>query len=250
MNNQLTIDHQSDEQLRNSDLNDLQLPMVEIFETIQGEGTAAGERTTFVRVYNCNLRCQWCDTKYSYAPEKPVFFASIKEICHKAASFENRWLCLTGGEPLMHGRKSIALVEALAKIPHVTDVHIETNGAIDLSPFAQLRQEIQPLGQKIRFIMDYKLPGSGEEHRMLTSNFQYLTERDEIKFVIADDRDFERAVDIVENEIGDGKVLFSPVFSSMSAKRLVEKLLKTNLKQVRVSLQLHKWIWDPDARGV
>ncbi|GAB7386377.1 putative 7-carboxy-7-deazaguanine synthase QueE [Bacillaceae bacterium] len=233
----------------------VKLPMVEIFETVEGEGTKAGHPTTFVRVYNCNLRCTWCDTPYSYAPAKPEFFATVAEIAAKVESYGNKYVCLTGGEPLMHGDKSLKLVQALASLPEIEDVHIETNGAIDLLPFARLREEDVHVRKKVRFILDYKLPASGEQEKMIHGNFALLSEKDEIKFVIADENDFLVAVDVLERWHRKGQPLFSPVWSTMPPERLVALLLKhkrtkRKLLDVKLNMQLHKIIWDPDRRGV
>ncbi|WP_142505808.1 radical SAM protein [Melghirimyces algeriensis] len=226
------------------------IPMVEIFETVEGEGTAAGYPTVFVRVFHCNLRCSWCDTPYSYAPARPEFEATIEEIVDRVNQYSSQRICLTGGEPLMHQEKSAALLLALADRDEVTDVHVETNGAIDLGPFHRLRQKQDHLREKIRFIMDYKLPASGEEHRMIHENFRFLTDRDEVKFVIGDQEDFQCAVRTLETFYQKGQILFSPVFETLSPSLLVKWMLETPLPQVRLNLQLHKWIWDPEKRGV
>lgn len=168
----------------------MKLPMVEIFETVEGEGLRAGFPTTFVRVFHCNLRCTWCDTTYSYAPSKPEFYATIEEIVQKVAEFGNVNVCLTGGEPLMHGEKSLKLIEELANVSFIEDIHIETNGAIPLQPFVTLRNENENVGKKMRFIMDYKLPASGEMAKMVEENFDLLDDQDEIKFVIQDRQDY------------------------------------------------------------
>ncbi|MGF7089237.1 7-carboxy-7-deazaguanine synthase [Kroppenstedtia sanguinis] len=226
------------------------LPMVEIFETVEGEGSAAGYPTVFIRVFHCNLRCTWCDTPYSYAPARPEFEARIAEILEQVQRFSSRRICLTGGEPLMHREKSAALLAALADLDQVEDIHVETNGAIDLAPFHRLRREEEKRRKKIRFIMDYKLPASGEEHRMVRDNFQVLTESDEVKFVIGGAEDFRAAVRVVQERHQEGQILFSPVFETLPPRKLVEWVLAEPLPQVKVSLQLHKWIWDPAERGV
>ncbi|MFO2550796.1 radical SAM protein [Alicyclobacillus cycloheptanicus] len=224
--------------------------MVEIFQTVEGEGTRAGFVTTFVRVYNCNLRCTWCDTPYSYAPAKPEFTATIAEIVQSVHQLGNSHICLTGGEPLMHRQKSATLLMALAALPEVKDVHVETNGAIDLEPFHRLRLANPDLLPKIRFIVDYKLPGSGEMHRMVTTNFSWLLPQDEIKFVVANEEDFACALSVLQEHYREGQVLFSPVWDTMPPAKLVELMLQHNLKEAKLSLQLHKFIWDPHQRGV
>lgn len=236
---------------RNVDHHSARMPMVEIFETVEGEGSKAGFPTTFVRLFHCNLRCTWCDTPYSYAPEKPAFYMSIEEIVEKVQNFAHPHVCLTGGEPLIHGEQSLQLIQALAQLDITRDIHIETNGAIDLTPFAAWRNEQPPhIGNKVRFILDYKLPGSGEEKRMVLGNFAQLLDDDEIKFVIADETDFMAAIRVLNEWHQKGQPLFSPVWESMTPQRLVELILKHRLSHVKLSLQLHKIIWDPDRRGV
>jgi 7-carboxy-7-deazaguanine synthase len=232
------------------DPKDIKLPMVEIFETVEGEGTKAGFPTTFVRLFHCNLRCTWCDTPYSYAPAKPSFMATISEIVTEVQKYPHKHICLTGGEPLIHGQKSIALIQALAEISYIEDIHIETNGAIDLKPFQELRNQDERVGRKVRFILDYKLPSSGETDKMILENFKYLHDQDEIKFVIGTDEDFQVAREVLKKWYQRGVPLFSPVWETMSPKQLVEKILEYQLTEVKLSLQLHKVIWDPDQRGV
>lgn len=231
-------------------LDSITLPMVEIFQTVEGEGTRAGYPTTFVRVFNCNLRCTWCDTKYSYAPAKPEYFSTLREIVDAVKKFKNHYVCLTGGEPLMHGNKSLHLVQALAQIDCVQDVHIETNGAIDLQPFVELRKTDPLVQAKVRFVMDYKLQGSGEQSHMMHTNFALLQDNDEIKFVIANLEDFQEAQFVYQNYCQKGVVLFSPVWDSMPPERLVKLILEQDLKHIKLNLQIHKVIWDPQTRGV
>ena len=226
------------------------VPMVEIFETVEGEGTAAGFPTVFVRVFHCNLRCTWCDTTYSYAPAKPAFAATIAQITERISQFKSRRICFTGGEPLIHREKSAALLIAMAELPQIVDIHIETNGAIEIAPFAKLREENKVVKQKARFVIDYKLPASGERDKMIDANFKQLSHRDEIKFVIANDEDFAIAKEVIEQFHKRGQVLFSPVWESMPPKKLVEKMLAESLVDVKLSLQMHKIIWDPNERGV
>ncbi|MDN4072560.1 7-carboxy-7-deazaguanine synthase QueE [Fictibacillus terranigra] len=226
------------------------VPMVEIFETIEGEGMAAGFPTIFVRVFHCNLRCTWCDTTYSYAPAKPEFEATIEEIIERINAFSSKRICFTGGEPLIHREKSAALLKAMAEIERIEDIHIETNGAIPLEPFQVLRENDRCINKKARFVMDYKLPASGEMDRMVHENFDYLEPQDEIKFVIGSDEDFDLAASVVNMHHKQGQVLFSPVWETMPPAKLVNKVLEARMPDVKVSMQLHKIIWHPDKRGV
>jgi 7-carboxy-7-deazaguanine synthase len=223
----------------------IKLPMVEIFETVEGEGTRAGFPTVFVRLFGCNLRCSWCDTTYSYPPAEAETVLTIGEILEQVRSYKSRHICLTGGEPLLYGDKSLALAEALASLSHVDDVHIETNGAIDLKPFIE-----RIASPKVRYIMDYKLPDSGETDRMIVSNFALLRSQDELKFVIGSQGDFDEACRVLEKCPTAALPLFSPVWETMPPRRLVELMLERGLTNVKLNLQLHKIIWDPAMRGV
>ncbi len=221
------------------------IPMVEIYETVEGEGTRAGFPTIFVRLFGCNLRCTWCDTTYSYPPGKAEHHMTIGEIVEEVNGKRATHLCLTGGEPLMYGERSAALVQALANIERLQDIHIETNGAIDLQPFVA---EID--AAKVRYIMDYKLPDSGEGGRMVLSNLELLRQQDEVKFVIASERDFIEACAVLDGHVIKAQALFSPVWETMPPAKLVQLMLDRGLSGVRLSLQLHKIIWDPQKRGV
>lgn len=226
-------------------MEEIYIPMVEIFETIEGEGSRAGFPTIFVRVFGCNLRCSWCDTAYSYPPEHADKFMSIDEIIAAVKSYKSTHLCLTGGEPLLYGEKSAALITALAEMDQLQDIHIETNGAIDLSFFLQRIKS-----PKVRYIMDYKLPESGEMEQMNMSNLGLLREQDELKFVIGSDADFNAAKQVLEDYPVSALPLFSPVWESMPPVKLVELMLSHGLSHVKLSLQMHKIIWDPATRGV
>lgn len=224
----------------------IRLPMVEIFETVEGEGTRAGFPTVFVRLFGCNLRCVWCDTKYSYPPAEAEMTMTIDEIAAQVeGQYKSEHICMTGGEPLLYGSRSGALLEALCGIERIKDVHVETNGAIDLAPF--LRDIASP---KARYIMDYKLPDSGENEAMLHDNFALLRPQDEVKFVIASDADFDYAVKVLAEYPTKALALFSPVWESMPPAKLVERMLAAGLTGVKLNMQLHKIIWDPAQRGV
>lgn len=221
------------------------IPMVEIFETVEGEGTRAGFPTVFVRLYGCDLRCTWCDTTYSYPPEKAEFVMTIADICRQVRSYASKHICLTGGEPLLYGDRSAELIEALLQDPALLDLHIETNGARELAPFMN-----RITSDKVRYIMDYKLSGSGEQDKMIDENVQLLRDRDELKFVIASEDDFHEAVNIIDRLPTKAQILFSPVWETMLPEQLVDLMLTHRLSHVKLSLQLHKIIWDPNKRGV
>ncbi|WP_246079319.1 7-carboxy-7-deazaguanine synthase QueE [Paenibacillus piri] len=219
--------------------------MVEIFETVEGEGTGAGFPTVFVRLFGCNLRCTWCDTKYSYPPEEAERVMTIGEIVEEVRTYRSTRICLTGGEPLLYGDKSAALIEALLTIDRLTDLHIETNGAIDVVPFMERIHS-----PKVRYIVDYKLPDSGETGKMVVSHLAKLRKQDELKFVIGSVRDFAEAVRVLAQYPTEALPLFSPVWETMPPAKLVQLMLDNGLSGVKLNMQLHKIIWDPAARGV
>lgn len=226
-------------------MRDIRIPMVEIFETVEGEGTRAGFPTIFVRLFGCNLRCTWCDTKYSYPPAEAENVMTIAEIISKVETYRSRHICLTGGEPLLYGEKSLVLIDALAELEQVDDLHIETNGAIDLALFVE-----RVASPKVRYIMDFKLPDSGEMGQMIMSNLALLREQDELKFVIGSEHDFRTAVEVIEQHPTKALPMFSPVWETMPPRKLVELMLNAGLSKVKLNMQLHKIIWDPAMRGV
>ncbi len=221
------------------------LPLVEIFETVEGEGTAAGFPTVFVRLFGCPLRCSWCDTTYSYAPHRAEMTLTINEIAERVAAYKAIRICLTGGEPLMYRERSAVLLNALAALSHIVDIHVETSGAIDIAPFLK-----SVASDKVRYIVDYKLPTSGESGKMHLPNLECLRPQDELKFVIATDQDFELACHVLETYRPDGTPLFSPVWGEMEPRELVQRILERGLSRVKLNLQIHKVIWRPEQRGV
>jgi 7-carboxy-7-deazaguanine synthase len=226
-------------------IEEIKIPMVEIFETVEGEGTRAGFPTIFIRLFGCNLRCSWCDTKYSYPPDKAGQVMTIGEIVNEVRKYSSRHICLTGGEPLLYGDHSLALINALLEIETLVDLHIETNGAIDLSYFIERIDS-----PKVRYIMDFKLPDSGEMDKMIYANFAILRPQDEVKFVIASVADFTVARNVLESHQTAALPLFSPVWETMPPAKLVELMLQYKLSHIKLNLQLHKIIWDPAKRGV
>jgi 7-carboxy-7-deazaguanine synthase len=209
--------------------------VTEIFHSIQGESSFAGQPCVFVRLTGCPLRCTWCDTEYAFYGGKEQ---SIDEILEKVASYGCRLVEVTGGEPLAQS-DAFRLITKLCDRRH--DVLLETSGAIDTSP-------VDP---RAHVILDVKCPGSGMSDRMHWPNVARLTKNDEAKFVLTDRADYEWARHVLaEHGLANRcTVLMSPVFGSLDPRELAEWVLADRLP-VRLQLQLHKVIWTPDMRGV
>ena len=211
------------------------LRITEIFHSIQGESTYAGQLCVFIRLTGCPLRCTWCDTEYSFYGGT---FLTIDEILSKVRDYGCQLVEVTGGEPLAQPA-ALPLIARLCDAGYT--VLIETSGAID----------VQPVDQRARLILDVKCPDSGMTDRMHWPNLAYLTAKDEAKFVLASRADYEWARGIVaQYRLAEHcTVLFSPVFGSLDLRHLAEWILADRLP-VRFQLQMHKYIWAPDMRGV
>ncbi len=220
-----------------------QFQVVEQFDSINGEGQRAGELAHFVRFAGCNLRCSFCDTMWANNPDAPYKLLSEEEIYRDIKESGIRNVTLTGGEPLL--QKNIGRLLRMLNQDGELAVEIETNGSVDIGPFMEYADNLY-------FTLDYKLPGSGMEGQMLTENYQYLRPQDTVKFVCGSREDLERALDIIKTYslIEKCKVYLSPVFGRIEPSEMVDFMLAQGLGNVRLQLQLHKFIWDPDKRGV
>lgn len=212
------------------------LTIHEIYESVQGESTWAGLPCVFVRLTFCDLRCSWCDTEHAfYDGEK----RTLDDIINDVAARECPLVEITGGEPLLQPAV-LPLMERLCDQGFT--VLIETSGGRDIS-------KVDP---RVHRIMDLKCPDSGMCDRNLFDNIEYLNENDEVKFVLASQRDFQWAAEQVRKYDLDKKVravLFSVVFGKLDPRDCVDWILKEKLP-VRFQLQMHKFIWPPDKRGV
>ena len=207
----------------------------EIYRSIQGESSYAGLPCVFVRLTYCNLRCSYCDTEYAFYEGKDY---TVEEVLREVESFDCPLVELTGGEPLLQ-EEVFPLMDELVGRGYT--VLLETGGSLDVG-------QVNPGVVKI---LDLKCPGSGESQRNLYGNLAKLQSRDEVKFVIGDRADYLWARKALqEHQLTDRcSVLFSTVFEKLPPRLLAEWLLEDNL-QVRLQLQMHKYIWDPEARGV
>ncbi len=215
------------------------MKVVEKFISIDGEGPTAGALSVFVRFAGCNLRCAWCDTSYAWDTTADVTDMSASEIADYIKSTGIGHVTITGGEPLLQP----GLIGLLSRLADY-QVHVETNGAI---PVEQFR-----IGDNIHFVIDYKLPDSGMEERMHLPNLASVRKADAYKFVIASNRDLDKAVKIVRQYNLEEKtqVYFSTVFGKMEPAVVVERMKSEKFNGVKLQLQLHKFIWDPQRKGV
>lgn len=217
--------------------------VVEKFISINGEGKRAGQLAVFVRFKGCNLNCSYCDTKWANEKEAEYILMSAEDIYNYIKETGVKNCTLTGGEPLLQDNIK-ELLELLAR-DEALRVEIETNGSIDLKPFAEI--ENRP-----SFTMDYKQPSSNMENKMCLSNFELLSEKDTVKFVSGSKEDLEKAKEIIEKYKLTERcsVYLSPVFGCIEPSQMVDFIVGNNMNDVNIQLQLHKFIWDKDTRGV
>ncbi|MDP1771950.1 MAG: 7-carboxy-7-deazaguanine synthase QueE [Methylobacter sp.] len=209
------------------------LRITEIFYSLQGESSTVGLPTVFVRLTGCPLRCVYCDTAYAFTGGKKI---AIEAIVAEAEQYGTRYITVTGGEPLAQPGCLELMTKLLDKGYQVS---LETSGALDVS-------EVDP---RVVKVMDLKTPSSDELSRNRYQNIDYLTPKDQVKFVIGNDEDYDwsKAV-LAEYDLPNRcEILFSPVMGQQNPTELAEKILKDRLP-VRFQLQLHKILWD-DAQG-
>lgn len=212
------------------------LKINEIFYSIQGESTKAGLPCVFVRLTYCNIRCVYCDTEYAFYEGVD---RTIEEIISEVESFDCKLVEITGGEPLVQENVHI-LMKKLCDLGH--EVLIETGGSLP----------IDNIDKRVKIIMDLKTPYSKMEKKNRYENIQYLKPTDEVKFVIGSREDYDWAKELLKkydllNKVE--QVLLSPVFDKVENLELAEWILKDKLN-VRFQLQMHKYIWHPETRGV
>lgn len=217
--------------------------VAEKFVSINGEGLLCGQLAVFIRFAGCNLDCSYCDT--AWANKKNVSFELMneKDIYDYIKSTKVKNITLTGGEPLL--QDGITELLKLISKDDMLRVEIETNGSIALEEFCKIKGFS-------RFTMDYKLPSSNMETKMLTENFKYLTDKDTLKFVAGSMEDLEKTKYIIEKFKLSGKtnLYISPVFGEITMDNIVDFMKDNNMNGVTLQMQLHKVIWEPSKRGV
>jgi 7-carboxy-7-deazaguanine synthase len=214
--------------------NDLpRLRVTEIFHSIQGESLSTGERTAFIRLTGCPLRCTYCDTAYAF---KGGESREISTILDEIAGYEVRYVCVTGGEPLAQAA-CIDLLRALCDSGY--EVSLETSGALDIA-------QVDP---RVIRVLDLKTPGSGEQDRNLLGNLGQLSAKDQVKLVICDEADYRWAASLLRDHALHERcpVLFSPMTPGCPPRELAEWILRDRLP-VRLQIQLHKVLWG-ETRG-
>ncbi|UOF00360.1 radical SAM protein [Bdellovibrio reynosensis] len=211
------------------------LKINEIFYSIQGETTYVGNPTVFVRLTACNLRCTYCDTKYSYYEGE---MQGLDAIIATIASHKTPYVCITGGEPLLQ-KEVHTLMKTLCDQGY--KVSLETSGS----------KSVEAVDPRVKIILDVKTPDSGAADSFIMDNIRFSTTSTEYKFVICSEEDFVwsetfcRQHNLFENFV----VLYSPSYGQVSERWLAEKILQQN-SSARLQLQLHKYIWSSETRGV
>jgi 7-carboxy-7-deazaguanine synthase len=210
--------------------------ITEIFKSIQGESTFAGLPCVFVRLTGCNLRCHWCDTAYAFHGGQKM---TVDDVLARVRQLGGKLVEVTGGEPLLQDDVYPLTEQLLAEGFRVL---VETNG----------ERYIGRLPRAVIKVVDVKCPGSGEGETFCADNLDALEKKDQIKFVLVDENDYLFARDFIVRHNLRGHVdetILSPVFGQLHPRQLTEWILRDGL-EVRLGLQLHKFIWDPRARGV
>ncbi len=214
----------------------MRLRVTEVFDSIQGESTFAGRRSAFVRLTGCDLRCSWCDSAYTFTGGE---WRTLDSLFAEVLAYGGDLVCVTGGEPLLQPNVH-PLMTGLAD--RGLTVTLETGGHRDIS-------DVEP---RVHRIVDLKPPGSGETARMRWENIELLTDRDELKCVLADRVDYEWARDVVAERGLSALVRavhFSPVHGVLAGDELAAWMIADRVS-ARLQLQIHKYVWGPDVRGV
>jgi 7-carboxy-7-deazaguanine synthase len=207
----------------------------EIFYSIQGESTLAGLPCVFIRLTYCNLRCTYCDTEYAFHEGD---WRTFEDIINEVKSFDCNLVEVTGGEPLLQ-ENVLPLLAQLCDAGF--EVMLETGGHMDISR----------VDKRVKRIMDLKCPTSGEANKIFWPNLEHINANDQVKFVVGSREDYQFGLETIKKYALEEKcpVLISPVFGAIDLEELAGWILQDKLA-VRFQLQMHKYIWAPDKRGV
>lgn len=227
------------------------MQIIEIYKSLQGESSFAGLPCVFVRTAICNLRCTWCDSEYTFKGGRPMSVDEVEAEVHRLSP-SGGLVEITGGEPMLHEREVVPLMERLLASDYT--VLLETSG----------ERPLEKVPTAVHKIVDVKCPASGEAGTFRVENLDTLTPADELKFVLAGRADYEFARDFVRNQLAPRKVagiIFSPAFRKdaqgertaehclLDPQQLAEWILADGLN-VRLGFQIHKFIWQPQVKGV
>lgn len=224
--------------------------VVEHFISINGEGRRAGELSLFIRFAGCNLDCRYCDTKWANQADVPYESYATEELFRLIKNSDVKNVTLTGGEPLL--QEDMPILLNMLRGESALRIEIETNGSVDIAPFLEI-DESNKKQDNVTFTIDYKMASSGMEDRMCSSNYQRLRSTDTVKFVVGSRKDMIKGKEIIEEYhlIEKGcAIYFSPCFGDIEPSEIVEFLVEQCMNDVKLQLQLHKYIWEPDKRGV
>ena len=212
------------------------LKINEIYMSVQGESSNAGLPCVFIRLTYCNLRCTYCDTEYAFFEGKDY---SVDEVIKKVKEFNCRLVEITGGEPLIQDEECYLLMKSLCD--EGFEVMLETSGSLP----------VKDVDKRVKIIMDLKCPSSGMVKKNLYTNINFLKSEDEIKFVIGNREDYDWTKEIINmyDLAKKCSILLSVVFGKLEPVTLVEWMLNDKLN-ARFQLQMHKFIWQPDTKGV
>lgn len=217
--------------------------VAERFVSVNGEAARAGELAVFIRFAGCNLNCGYCDTKWANEDDVCCEELTDEDIVAYVKRTEVKNVTLTGGEPLV--QPDIDKLLLAFALEDDIRVEIETNGSVDIAEFKALPGDIS-------FTLDYKLPGSGMEDNMYMGNYNYIGKGDAVKFVVGSQADLERCLEVIDEYALDERtrVFISPVYGSIEPESIVDFMIENNMNDVKLQLQLHKFIWSPETRGV
>ncbi|MEE9523426.1 MAG: radical SAM protein [Thermodesulfovibrionales bacterium] len=211
------------------------MKLCEIFSSIQGESSFAGYPCVFIRLSGCNLRCSYCDTTYAYAEGEDI---ELNEIIDKVRSFGIGLVEITGGEPLLQEEVHNLMRRLLDEGYRIL---LETNGSMDISG----------VDSRVSVVLDIKTPSSKMADRMIMENLDRVEEKDDVKFVICTEDDYKWVKDVMQKRSLSERtnVLLSPAYGMLDPAELVKWMMKDRIN-ARLNLQLHKYIFGPDKKGV
>ncbi|MGD9678772.1 MAG: putative 7-carboxy-7-deazaguanine synthase QueE [Vulcanibacillus sp.] len=223
---------------------DMKYKIAEKFVSINGEGKSSGQLSTFIRFAGCNLNCSYCDTKWVNQPDVEYELMTAEEIYKYIKETGIINVTITGGEPLIQNN-IFELIKSLSE-DNSLNIEIETNGSVSIEPYMILNND------SFKFTMDYKLPFSTMENRMLVDNFWHLRGKDTVKFVVSNLTDLLKAEEIISKYrlVEKTNVYFSPVYGQISLTEIVDFMKDKKMNKVNLQVQLHKIIWGSETKGV